>query len=590
MLGFTPLAAAPLGDDGGVINYALTTNSITTGAPVVDQAQLTVVSNLQSNSITTGAPVIDTSDISQNHELTSVSITTGQPVVDSPSAPQNYALTSTEITTGAPLVGELYSVPSYPLTASGLFDSTVENYFDVMTNNRGSTSSATGTWWSNADYATNLSVNSTGISFRLYGAATRSETNGSFTFLYWWYSDVTLNWSGSTALTASSPLTTSSLPTSRYDIYTNAGLTNFFNAIDTAIANANLGSVAYDWIPSEVVVGSSGSNSFYAQVSGSGSNADTYSFPTSVLSTLAGAKNTTGYYDPTYTEWYVLGNRFLFANYGVFRPTSATVSQVQDTGFAAARFDRAVQTVQVRGALIQVSEAFPTEEIITGAPVIDTSALTQTHELSGGAITTGAPVVGQATLSITHNLQTSAITTAAPVVDTTDLQQNHALQPAEITTGAPVIDGSNITQNHVLTGAMTVGAPIIDQPVISQHFELTTNSITTGAPSIDAATVGVTHNLTSSEITSGVPAIDTTNLSQIYNLQPVLSVGSPTIDAITITQNHVLASVSITTGAPSIDRPGDNWSTVSIGLDGSTFWTEQTSSIPPVENFWTEAA
>ena len=261
MLGFTPLAAAPLGDDGGVIDYALTTDSITTAAPVVDASQIT-----------------------QNHQLTSVPITTGAPVVDSPSAPQNYALTSTDITTGAPLVGELYSVPSYPLTASGLFDSTVENYFDVMTNNRGSTSSSTGTWWSNADYSTNLSVNSTGISFRLYGPATRSETNGSFTFLYWWYSDVTLNWSGPTALPASSPLTTSSVPTPRYNIFTNAGLTNFFNAIDTAIANANLGSVVYDWIPSQVIVGSSGNNSYYAQVSGSGSNADTYAFPTSVLS------------------------------------------------------------------------------------------------------------------------------------------------------------------------------------------------------------------------------------------------------------------------------------------------------------------
>ena len=566
MLGFIPLAAAPLGDDGGVLDYALTANSITTGAPVVDA-----------------------SDIAQNHQLTSVPITTGQPVVDSPSAPQNYALGSTDITTGAPLVGEIYSVPTYSLTASTLFDSTVENYFDVMTNNRGSTSSATGTWWSNADYATNLSVNSTGISFRLYGPATRSETNGSYTFLYWWYSDVTLNWSGSTALTASSPLTTSSLPTSRYDIYTNAGLTSFFNAIDTAIANANLGSVVYDWIPSEVVVGSSGSNSFYAQVAGSGSNADTYSFPTSVLSTISGAKNTTGFYDPTYTEWYVLGNRFLFANYGVFRPTSATVSQVQDTGFAAARFDRTVQTVQVRGAAIQVSEAFPTEEITTGAPVIDTSTLTQTHDLSGGAITTGAPVVDQSALSLTVNFTSTSITTIAPVVDTTDLEQNHAFQPSEIITGAPVIDASDISQDHVLTGAIAIGAPIVDQPVISQHFDLTTISITTGAPSIDVPTAGVTHNLTSSEITSNAPVIDTTELSQTHNLQPAFTISSPIVDSAGITQNHVLTSISITTGAPVIDQPGDNWVAFPDPVADTNFWIEQAPSIDAV-NFWSDAA
>ena len=354
-------------------------------------------------------------------------------------------------------------------------------------------------------------------------------------------------------------------------------------------ANANLGSVVYDWIPSQVIVGSSGNNSYYAQVSGSGSNADTYAFPTSVLSTVAGAKNTTGFYDPTYTEWYTLGNRFLFANYGVFRPASAIVSQVEDTGFAAARFDRAVQTVQVRGAQIQISEAFPTEEITTGAPVIDTSTLTQTHDLSGGAITTGAPVVGQATLSITLNLQASAITTAAPVVDTTDLEQDHALQPSEITTGAPVIDATDISQDHVLTGAIAIGAPIVDQPVISQHFDLTTNSITTGAPSIDAPTAGVTHNLTSSEITSNAPVIDTTELSQTHNLQPAFTISPPIVDSPGVTQNHVLTSISITTGAPVIDQPGDNWVAFPDPVADPNFWVEQAPSIDAA-NFWSDAA
>ena len=613
MLGFSPLSAAPLADDGGAINYEFTTVSITTGAPSVDAPQITQNHQLTSVSITTGAPSVDAPEITQNHQLTSVSITTGAPVVDSPNAPQNYSLTSTDITSGAPLVGELYTVNNYTATASGLFDSVAENQSDIFSGNKKKTNYQHGETWERTQYVNNVSVNSTGISFTATGIKRFTSYITNTTTVSYVSNAITLNWSGTTAMTVGTTSTSSSAPSSsgRYDITTTTGLQNFKSAITTAIGNANLGNTVYDWIPSEVEVynGSTSDSSFHARVTGQSTSQDNYQFIDDSPSVGAGlltnsesARSTAGFVDTSNSSganpsgqvlYFTVGDRFLFGTYGA-NPYSTNLdtnsTKNAETGYAAVRFDRAVQTNQVRGALIQVSEAFPTEEITTGAPIVDAPILTQNYNLSGVAITIGAPSVDQSSLSITVNLASTAITTSAPVVDTTDLEQNHALQPSEITSGAPVVDTTDINQNHVLTGAITVAAPVVDQPVISQHFDLTTNSITTGAPIIDAATVGVTHNLTSSEVTSGAPVIDTTNLSQVYNLQPALTIGSPIIDAAGITQNHVLSSVSITTGAPVIDRPGDNWTTIILPLDGTNFWTEQTASIPSVDNFWTEAA
>lgn len=589
MLGFSPLAALPLGDDGGAINYELTTVSITTGAPSVDAPQIT-----------------------QNHQLTSVSITTGAPVVDSPSASQNYSLTSTDIVTGAPLVGELYTVTSYSATASGLFDSTAQNQVDIYSSNA---ITANSYFWVDPKIASNITVNSTGISFRIYTVRYR-VVSGNYTFQDYPYVDITLNWSGSSPLTVSSTSTASSLPSTYYQIdQTSSSVTNnaldFIDDINTAITSASQGSNVYDWIPSEVTATLSGNlaspdgsgsgqgiRTINARLSGSTTNLDDYSFSSAaILSQNSADRSTKGFNDDDtgLTHHLVIAGRFLFATYGA-SPYGSKISNFSsnsndntETGFAGMRFDRAVQTVQVRGAEIQVSEAFPTQEITAGAPIIDAPTLSQNYDLSGVSITTSAPVVDQSALSITVNFTSTSITTAAPLVDTTDLEQDHALQPVEITTSAPVIDGSDISQDHVLTGAISVGAPIVDQPVISQHFDLTTISITTGAPSIDAPTAGVTHNLTSSDITSNAPVIDTTGLSQTHNLQPAFTISSPIVDSAGITQNHVLTSISITTGAPVIDQPGDNWVAFPDPVADPNFWSEQAPTIDAA-NFWSDAA
>lgn len=82
MLGFSPLAASALGDDGGIGVSALTANQVTTGSPVVDSPTLSQTHNLTANQITTAAPVIDSPIIPETFELIAEAIIINAPTID----------------------------------------------------------------------------------------------------------------------------------------------------------------------------------------------------------------------------------------------------------------------------------------------------------------------------------------------------------------------------------------------------------------------------------------------------------------------------------------------------------------------------
>jgi len=69
MLGFSPLASAPLADDG-------------------------VIYLLNGNDITTGQPTVGASSIAQDHALIPTGVTTGQPTVGQVGATQTHILTA----------------------------------------------------------------------------------------------------------------------------------------------------------------------------------------------------------------------------------------------------------------------------------------------------------------------------------------------------------------------------------------------------------------------------------------------------------------------------------------------------------------
>jgi len=80
MLGFAPLASAPLADDGLIV-YDILANGLTTGSPVIQASTIVQAHDLSLNGITTGQFQVGASDLAQNHDLIISGITAGQPVV-----------------------------------------------------------------------------------------------------------------------------------------------------------------------------------------------------------------------------------------------------------------------------------------------------------------------------------------------------------------------------------------------------------------------------------------------------------------------------------------------------------------------------
>ncbi len=105
MLGFSPLASNPLGDDGGgTVNIELTAANVASQAPSIDNPTLTQTHDLDVTSFATGSPLLQTPSLTQGHNLTSVILTFGTPVLGGPSITQEHDLTISGLLTGSPVV------------------------------------------------------------------------------------------------------------------------------------------------------------------------------------------------------------------------------------------------------------------------------------------------------------------------------------------------------------------------------------------------------------------------------------------------------------------------------------------------------
>ena len=118
MLGFSPLASAPLADDG-LVKVELTSVSVSTQAPSIANATLTQVHSLTSPDISTGTPTVGSSALTQVHSLTP-DISTGTPIVGSSALTQVHSLSFPDISTGTPTVASTSIGENYSLSTSDI--------------------------------------------------------------------------------------------------------------------------------------------------------------------------------------------------------------------------------------------------------------------------------------------------------------------------------------------------------------------------------------------------------------------------------------------------------------------------------------
>lgn len=230
----------------------------------------------------------------------------------------------------------------YSATASGLFDSTAQTSLDIYTNNRGylvgGAGGNTGYVVQDPKYVSSLSVDSNGISCRLYGTAVSQGSNMTWTTSpLIGYADIRFNWTGTSAISVTGLVNTynaSIITGTVYNLSHASQAAALEAAIVSAAETAGVSSNLYDWIPDEVTVTES-SDTFRARLAGSSTDLDTYSF----------TQNSSSVY--IYNH-YVLAGRFLiltqYPNHNDSNFANQNASANPATGITVARFDRTVQT------------------------------------------------------------------------------------------------------------------------------------------------------------------------------------------------------------------------------------------------------
>lgn len=554
------------------VGPSLTGSSPTIGVPTLTQDYVFTVT-----SVVTSDPTIDATDLTVIVNFSADDITAADPTVDTITFIGNEQLTANDVTTSSPFTAQVVTVPNYTTTAQGLFNSVNEVQTDVFTQNKAKTSYSAKTVRSAPKYATNVSVSSTGISFRLhsiYYYQAPSATGPTYTY---YYNDITLNWSG-TAMTVGSSSTSSSWPpsaTGRYTLTNSTGVADFVSAVNTAVGNANLGSTVYNWIPSEVTVQNSSTTTYVytARLAGSSSNLDTYTFvddyPTAGAGLLTNdnnefLRNSHGMIDssssPTFEGFFtVLGNRFLFGGYGAYHASSNLNSDYREnaeTGYAVARFDRTLQTDTLRAVILSEQPVFDPADLLASAPTLGAPLVTQAGSTQQPLdITATVPTIGSVDLSEAQDLGTVDVTTAAPTLDTVDLTQVHSLSAQDVTTNNSTISSPNLGVVHVLSADDVTSTPTLDSVAITQVHDLTIVDVSGSSSTIGQVSLTQSHTLTAANI-NATPTVDATSLSLQSNfIATDIDAGAPTLGSPVFVESGTHAPLQLRSGAVTIDSP-----------------------------------
>lgn len=124
------------------------------------------------------------------------------------------------------------------------------------------------------------------------------------------------------------------------------------------------------------------------------------------------------------------------------------------------------------------------QSITTGGVSIDSPTLTQNENLGVVDITTGAPVVDNARFN--YPFTSTAITIAAPTVDSTALSQIHDLDYTAVSIGSVTIDEPTLIVNHILGYDLTIAAPTVDVATLTINHVFSYQPIFIGQPTVDS--------------------------------------------------------------------------------------------------------
>ena len=127
--------------------------------------------------------------------------------------------------------------------------------------------------------------------------------------------------------------------------------------------------------------------------------------------------------------------------------------------------------------------------IVTGSPVLASSAITQAQVLSAANITTDPAVVSDTSLGQAGSFSPVSIVTDTPSLGTTDISVISNLSAGSIVTDAPVVGTSTAFSGNLIVNSIVTGPAIVGTSVIIQEQSFSVVVIVTGSPSLGTPVV-----------------------------------------------------------------------------------------------------
>jgi hypothetical protein len=608
MLGFSPLASAPLADDG-LVKVELTPVSVSTQVTSVANVTLTQVHSLSSPDISTGTPTVASSSLEENYPLSTSDISTGTPVVDNPVLTQNFALVPSSISTGSPEVNSaalsqvhIVSTTDISTGASSVDATDITQVHSVSLSDTTSGSPATGNPDLDEEHSVTLSSVTTG-----------SPTLGSPVCNAF---DLVLS---ANDLTAGTPILanqrTEGYDSARSDYFDNTVVTgpvtildkgsvtgyrldSTFWSIRTASISENSSTITFEtyhkriytngtsqWYDVNITLYKTGNTvASYSEGSQFNQSNHPYNYGAPPNSSFSGyidlpdlqdhLNNTSDYdwmdhdfvnssgTDASAYPVYLSGSltsaslKRVSDNYTYDSVTTGNISVSGTSRFAGKNYRLAVGLpVPNTNYVSQFSAA----RFDPSFNFTQTNDATLTHLETGLGLIgfdTGVPVVGNATLVLDQQIAANGVSSGIPVVGSPSSTESHVLSPSDVEAQLPVVAATSISQDHSVEAVDTsTQSPVLQSPDVDQDHVLGASEVSAGTPVVGSTTVSEFQVLGSPvEILTGVPEVG--NATFIRNNQFAandVSAGTPVVGSPDLTEVTLSVSLSsITTGSPDL--------------------------------------
>lgn len=596
MLGFNPLASAPLGGD--VENAVeLSASDIVTSAPSVDQTTVSQVHSITLAAVTAGAvsigdavisqvqvmgaasveaqaPVVDSVNVDITHVISTGDILTGNPDIDDAVANLNRALAVANLDTGPPAVasfalGQEHIISTTDL-ASGNVNIDTANMAEDETFNTSNIFTGPvviGTpnlqeidpaprmnaGYSELDYYDGAFDYSNPIPRSTYTIYSETNVNvfpsqfvvGDITetsseISFYVYIELEYVGPGTNSVSDYKRKVTLEKGTSPFNV-TLGSLESFSStfpstSLRTSTVDLSELRVFEDRVPDPYNPGYLTSE-WYWEFDQSSSKREPLSISPNRANVLTSTSNFT--LKSIFEDRAVL-YRVAEANYAVGNPNNPN-SAIKITFFDNGFIDRPANVTQIIAAPL------------TGSPVVSDVQMTTEQGFEPQSDFTGsAPVVGSTGITQLHVIDANGVTTLAADVPTANMAEYETFTTANIYAQAPIVETSDIFSGQLLSAdSVETGVPVVDQADASIIYDFDTNDVVTSASSVEQAVYQETYILLATGITTGSSFAETADMAEdeTFSVEDVVT-NAAEVEAGALEQHHLVSGNDVTTGNP----------------------------------------